>query len=258
MQYLHFDLPLRRVRLFPLGDWHYGSKQCDERFVIKIVKMIEADPEAKWFSLGDLLENAIIGSKSDVYTQTESPGSQLNNIVELLKPIAGKCLGMVPGNHEERTMRLVGLHPSSLIAKLLGVPYAVFSALVTLDLLEGHTPRSFSCYFHHGAGGGYTAGGKIQSLSKIRLIAPTVDALFCGHGHLTARTPVTWVEPGHAQYLKKRGYNYMIGSTLTWDESYAEEKAKVPATVEQIAVTFIAPAGGNSKRRQIYEVIEPD
>jgi hypothetical protein len=259
MEYKHYDLPLTRVRLFPLGDWHLGSRQCDERFVRKTIKLIEGDPEARWIGMGDLMENAIIGSKSDVYLQTTSPEDQIKTIVEMLMPIKDKCLFMLPGNHEERTMRMAGIHPDSVIAGRLLVPFYFYSVLFTLDLVEARTPRSFSVYCHHGSGGGYTAGGKVNAASKLRLIAPTVDATISGHCHTTSRTPVTWFEPGYKKLLKKIGYDYQIGSTLTWGKSYAEEKAKRPSTVEQICITFIGSTNGSTEyagRRQLFDIVD--
>jgi hypothetical protein len=50
----------------------------------------------------------------------------------------------------------------------------------------------------------------------------------------------------------------MIGSALTWNGSYAEEKAKRSAAEEHIAVTFsVYNGGGGDNRRQHYEVITP-
>lgn len=258
MKYLHFDLPMKRVSLYPLGDWHYGSRQCDDSFIQKVVAEIKSDPQARWVGLGDLIENAIVGSKSDVYLQTCPPKEQIDHVVKLLEPIKEKCLFMIPGNHEERTMRVVGLHPDEIIAGRLWVPYVGYSCLMTLDLTEAKTPRSFSCYFHHNSGGGYTAGGKVNAAAKLRLIVPTVDATFSAHLHTTGRTPVKWYEPGYKRVVEKVGYDYIIGSALTWNESYAEEKAKRPAVVEQIKVTFVGATNGRyDNRKQIFEVVQP-
>jgi hypothetical protein len=67
---------------------------------------------------------------------------------------------------------------------------------------------------------------------------------------------VTWFEAGKQSVIKRMGYDYITGSALTWNESYAEEKAKPASAVEFIKVTFIgATNGGPDSRRQIYEVI---
>lgn len=256
MRFFSYDIPAKRFTLYPIGDFHYGSRQCDLKFIEKLINEIKENPEAKWVSMGDLIENAIIGSKSDVYLQTIPPKEQVDAIISLLEPIKKQGLFLILGNHESRTMRVVGQQPEEIISYALRIPVAGYSACAVFDLVKAHTPKSFSCYFHHGAGGGYTPGGKVNAASKLRFIAPTADATFSGHSHMTARTSVTWFEPGRGQILRKTGYDYITGSTLTWNESYAEEKGKRASTVEHIRVTFIGSTNGRvDNRRQIYEVI---
>jgi hypothetical protein len=256
MQFFYRDFPTPQVTLYPLGDFHYGSRQCDVGFIKHVVKLIADDPNGYWFGMGDMMENAIIGSKSDVYLQVMPPKEQMEAIVELLKPIAKKGLFAIAGNHEQRSMRVVGLVPEQYICIQLGIPFMGYSCMGTIKLKSSHSPRTFSFYAHHNTGGGYTPGGKVNRAIALRKIAPTVDATFTGHVHMTGRNPVTWFEAGETQVLKKTGYDYIIGSTLTWNESYAEEKAKPASTVELIRVTFIGGTNGkHDSRRQIYEVI---
>jgi len=258
MKFKSFDIPAKQFTLYPLGDWHYGSRQCDVKFIKKVIAEIQDNPDAKWVGMGDLIENAILGSKSDIYLQTISPKEQIEVVCDLLAPIKDKGLFLVAGNHEARTMRAVGLYPEEIISSKLWIPFVGHSCLAVFDLEKAKTPRSFSCYFHHNRGGGYTAGGKVNRSLRLRDIAPTVDATFSGHFHTTSRIPETWYEPGYGQVLKKTGYDYIIGSALTYDESYAEELAKPPATVEHIKVTFIGNNRGDTVcRQQIYEVITP-
>lgn len=259
MKFFSYDIPAKQFTLFPIGDFHYGSRQCDESFIKKVINEIRDNPSARWVSMGDLIENAIVGSKSDVYLQSIPPKEQVDAVIEMLTPIKDKGLFLVVGNHESRTMRVVGQQPETIISYALRIPVAGYSACAVFDLTKAHTPRSFSCYFHHGTGGGYTAGGKVNAAEKLRLIAPTADATFSGHSHMTARTSVTWFEPGRDTVLKKTGYDYITGSALTWDESYAEEKAKRSSTVEHIKVTFVGNTNGRrDDRKQIYEVITAD
>lgn len=258
MKFYSYDIPAKRFTLYPIGDFHFGSRQCDIEFIKQLVEEIRANPEAKWVGMGDFIENAIIGSKSDVYLQTIPPKEQVDEIIKLLNPIREKGLFLILGNHESRTMRQVGQQPEEIMSYALRVPVAGYSACAVFDLTKAHTPRTFSCFFHHGAGGGYTPGGKINAASKLRFICPTADATFSGHSHTTSRSPVTWMEPGRTEVLRKTGYDYITGSTLTWNESYAEEKAKRASTVEHIKVTFIGSSNGRyDNRQQVYEIITP-
>ena len=257
MEFYTFNIPAKQIRIYPLGDWHYGSRQCDESFIKRVVGMVKDDDECRWIGMGDLIENAIVGSKSDVYLQTLPPKEQIEAVCDILAPIASKGLFLVGGNHEARTMRVVGQQPELFVSYKLRIPYAGFSCISVIDLEHAKTPRSFSIYAHHNYGGGYTPGGKINRAACLREIVPTVDATFSGHFHTTSRTPVTWFEPGYGKVLKKTGYDYITGSALTWDKSYAEEKAKPPSSVEHIRVTFVGNNRGDmSNQKQIYEVIQ--
>lgn len=255
-----YDFEGREMVLYPLGDWHLGSSQCSENFIRQVISEIKHTPNARWVGMGDMMENAIIGSKSDVYTQMLPPREQLNHIVSLLKPIEKQGLFLISGNHEQRTMRAVGIKPEEHIAVQLNLPFKEFSCLATLDFVRCKTPRTFTCYFHHNYGGGYQNGSKVNRADQLRHIVPTADAIFSGHFHITSRIPVQWYEAecGAKQVFARTGYDYITGSALTWNESYAEEKGKPPSAVEHIKVTFRGCTSGRcDNRQQIYEIISP-
>lgn len=258
MRFFNKRFPAEGFTLYPIGDLHYGSAQCDLSFVKRVVAEIKDNPNAYWVGMGDLIENAIVGSKSDVYTQTVQPRDQIAHIVELFRPVAEKGLFLIGGNHERRTTRQAGIVLEEHIAVQLGVPYKGFSCIAYFQTESSHTPHDFVCYFHHNYGGGYTPGGKVNRAESLRRIVPTADAIFSGHFHITSRIPVTWHEAGRKKALRKTGYDYITGSALTWNESYAEEKAKPAASVEFIKVTFIGGSSGKGdSRKQIYETISP-
>lgn len=261
MTFFHKKFDTNHFTLYPVGDWHLGSEQCDTGFISQVIEEIRLNSHAYWVGMGDLMENAIVGSKSDIYTQTLPPREQMDVIVKMLKPIRSKGLFLIGGNHEKRSHREVGITPEDYISTRLDLPFMGFSCIASFSMSHCKEPYVLTAYFHHNYGGGYTAGGKINRAYALRRIAPTVDATFSGHFHVTSRIPVTWYEPAHKRVLKKTGYDYITGSALTWDESYAEEKAKAPATLEFIKVTFIGPTTGDTKyygnSQQIYEVITP-
>lgn len=259
MKFILCDLPLKAVDLYPIGDWHLGSRQTLPKFITQVVQEIADNSEARWVSMGDLMENAIVGSKSDVYLATENPEDQLEKIVQLLKPIKDKCLFMIPGNHGARTMRMAGIDPDKVIADRLDVPYARYSVLASLMFRGIPPPNRAVCFFHHSRGGGSTPGGKVNAASKVRLITPNADAVFVGHSHTTSRTPITFYDAGYRGLVRRNVYDYIIGSALAWKESYAEEKALRPATVEQICVRFeCRHSDRNHYVKQTYRIIQPD
>jgi len=250
------DFDMKAFTLYPLGDFHVGSPQSNIKFIKEVIHEIDENPQGYWVGMGDLMENAIVGSKSDIYKQLIPPKEQLDYIVDLLNPIRHKGLFLIAGNHEQRTVRATGILPEEYLSIQLQLPFMGFSCLAVFQLLQSKTPRSFTCYMHHNWGGGYTPGGKVNRSVKLRDIVPTADATFSAHFHTTSRTPSTWYAPGRNQVIKHVGYDYCVGSALEYDNSYAEERAKTPATAEMIKVTFVGSTSGRGdNRKQIYEVI---
>lgn len=256
MEFFSRHFPKSYFDLYPLGDVHFGSAQCDIEFFKRVVGEVADNPDARWVGMGDFIENAIVGSKSDVYTQTMPPREQINYICDLLEPIKGKGLFLIAGNHEQRTMRVVGLCPEEHMAVKLNIPFMGFSCFASFIMSKCHTPTGFSCYFHHNYGGGYTSGGKVNRAEALRKITPTADAIFSGHFHTTSRMPVSWFDIGRGQVIRHTGFDYITGSCLTWNKSYAEEKGKPASSVEFIKVRFVGSScGREDTRKQIYEVI---
>jgi len=185
MEFYSKRFATKEFTLFPIGDTHIGSRQYRDTFFRQVIDEIAHNDNAYWVGMGDFMENALIGSKSDVYTQTMPPTEQADYIVNLLEPIKAKGLFLIAGNHEQRTMRTAGFIPEQFIANRLGLPYLGFSAFAYFILTPSNHNGTFVCYFHHNYGGGYTQGGKINRLDQLRKIAPTADAIFSGHCHTT-------------------------------------------------------------------------
>jgi len=246
MEFFRKDFDCEQFTLYPFGDWHLGSKQCDEDFIKQVIEEIATTDNAYWVGMGDLMENALVGSRSDVYTQVIPPEEQMMYICELLEPIKDKALFLIAGNHEARTHRLTGIRSELFISQRLDIPYKQFScyAFFTPSAKLPNNKRKklmgFRCYFHHDYGGGWTPGGKVNKAHKLREITPNADATFSGHFHITSRIPYRWAEIGSGgkHIWNRTGYDYITGSALKWDSSYAEEKAKPMAAMEFVKVTF--------------------
>lgn len=58
---------------------------------------------------GDLADYGLKNSKTNVYKAVMQPKEQQEYVYELFKPIAEKIVSAVPGNHEERITKEVGL-----------------------------------------------------------------------------------------------------------------------------------------------------
>ena len=252
----------KAINIYPFGDIHWGSPNCNQEFARQYIRAVQEDDEAYVVLMGDLMENALIGSLGDVYKQEDGPQLQVQELVELLSPIKEKILFAITGNHEERTAKRADLDPTQVICWGLGVPYMRYSCIARF-ILAGKAPRSFVCFFHHNKGGGETPGGKVNTADKLRNIVPHADAIFSAHTHVTSSMQHSWFDiteahTGEPRKITRYGHDYIIGSTLEYADSYADAKAMRPAVCSLIRVRFENRSTGHRDgRKQTYGVISP-
>ena len=96
-------------RVYPLFDIHGGHRACDERLLNATIRKIADDDSARWIGGGDYCE--FINRSDKRYDEAmvaswlvgarDLAGRQKDWILDKLKPIAGKCMGLYKGNHEE-------------------------------------------------------------------------------------------------------------------------------------------------------------
>lgn len=176
----------KEIYVHPIGDVHIGSSECDIQSFRKYVQKIRELPaNHRVILLGDIIENATRYSVGDgVYAQKYYPDAQLDQAVEILKPIRARIDGMVSGNHENRTKKEVGLDLSRVLADRLKIRRVYDPAQVlvqyTVDGVE------FLVFAFHGAGGGGTIGSIITKSIKRKEIFDQADLYLSGHVHIKA------------------------------------------------------------------------
>lgn len=108
--------------IYFIHDVHFGSPLFDNKKWETLKDIILGDDKAYVCFVGDLMENAIPNSKSDMFTQTHSPAEQKEWVTEQLKDFANKTLIVVAGNHEKnRTTKASGLYPLYDCCLLAGI-----------------------------------------------------------------------------------------------------------------------------------------
>jgi len=177
------------IEILPLADLHLGDVHCNLDYVQSFINYIKEHEYVYCVLNGDIINNAIKNSVSDIYGETMKPMEQLNRAYDLLSPIKEKILAITNGNHEFRTYREDGIDLMEILARQLGVAdkYSKESALVFLKL--GIDPKhknqqlQYTLYLNHGAGGGKKIGGKANRLEDM---AGIVDADIYIHSHTHA------------------------------------------------------------------------
>ena len=95
------DPSFKTVEIFFGHDIHFGSEEHDQRKWAAFKKEILAQPNRFVIFVGDYTENAVIGSKSDVYSQTAPPAVQKEWLIEQFIELRDRTICIVPGNHED-------------------------------------------------------------------------------------------------------------------------------------------------------------
>lgn len=177
------------VEILALADLHIGDRGADMALIKKLVNGVKDNPNRYCVLVGDLMNTAIIGSKSDAYSETLTPAEALQTCAQLLEPIKDKILAIVPGNHEERISRAVGVDMTRLLAVQLGLEHVYSDTTALLFVHMGKSwrgkPLTYSAYITHGTGGGRKPSSKLNALNDLAQVIDT-DIFICGHTHLPA------------------------------------------------------------------------
>lgn len=106
-----YPLEQDTLRIYAIGDVHVGSREFDEESIKKKIRLIKDDPCGAVVLCGDLGDYGLKNSKTNVYQAVMQPKEQQEYLYYMFYPIKDKITAAVPGNHEERITREVGLCP---------------------------------------------------------------------------------------------------------------------------------------------------
>ena len=197
MKIIKHDLgaDITEVNIIPLADLHLGSEHCLLKNIKKAIDEVASGKNTYTVLNGDLINNAIKTSVSDIYKEKLSPEQALNKLVELFMPIKDKILSVVCGNHEARTYRLAGIDVLNYFCSKLGVEH-LYHPVASIIFLSFGTSRgrkkvrnTFSIYHTHGTGGGKTVGAKANRLQNLSNVIHA-DVYIHSHTH----TPMIFKE----------------------------------------------------------------
>jgi len=179
-----------------IGDLHVGNRGFDEKDLRRVVKLVEENDNARWFAMGDLaecinlndprfkLEN--IPAMFHQYLEN-LPQVQINHVCDLLRPIAGKCIGYHAGNHEEKILRHTkSIDPMFDYRSLFPREAADLSRGVggtRLRFRDGGHVDTVKIFTTHGTGGATTEGAKWNRIKKLADSSPNYDIYAMGHVH---------------------------------------------------------------------------
>lgn len=167
----------RTIRVWAVADVHIGARECDLKGFEKFLKRVESEDDSYIVLCGDLVNNGLKDSLTNVYEETLPPSAQVELAAELLSPISHQILGCVGGNHEARSRKAVDLDPMYAIMLMLGRGelYRQNFAFVRVNLERGKTKDHYGLMLVHGK----TANKRRQFAYAVE----GVDAIVSGHTH---------------------------------------------------------------------------
>jgi len=192
--------------LYPIGDAHIGARNCAEKHLRKLVKIIADNSYARWIGGGDLLDCIKPQDKSrfdiknlpDWYFEGDANtvkehladilSQQLKRLIKILSPIKGKCLGLIQGNHEYAIAKHHNENIQKSICNALSAEDLTDVAFLRLRFVRPSGTRTIKVVIQHGYGGGRTAGAEPNKLDRFTA-RWQADIYFTGHTHTFTINP---------------------------------------------------------------------
>ncbi|WP_126992263.1 metallophosphoesterase [Thermosipho globiformans] len=232
MQIATYEFENDFIDILPLGDLHIGSEESNYK---QALKLLEEFPGTKIIFLGDLIDNAIINSLGDVYSQTENPHDAFQEVLSFLRKYRNRILGIVGGNHERRTWKKVGVDPIRLFADELGIPYADDLLILDIGIKNHQTYRGskkrthYAIACHHGASGGRFPEKSMRQHRYFQSMVANVDIYITGHTHVpqTSMTAVYEYDPRNKNITIRNMQHITIPAWT--EEKYARQKLLAPS-----------------------------
>jgi UDP-2,3-diacylglucosamine pyrophosphatase LpxH len=184
------------IKIRPIFDVHYGNQWCDVDAFKRFIS--EADENTWFIGGGDLLDSIIISDirrykKSSDATQSDAIiNDSIDGMIEILRPIKDRVIGLGHGNHEENILKYCSTDITRFISTALGIRQLGYSCMTRLLLsYDGGRTRTVVLYQHHGFGGGSrTPGGDLTKYSK-HAANYEADIYMYGHVHKRQTEPIS-------------------------------------------------------------------
>ena len=241
-------LPGRDTRVYAVADVHVGAREAAVGEFARWVDRIAAEHASYVVLCGDMVNNGLRDSMTNVYEEVMPPHAQIERAVELLTPIRDKILGAVGGNHEARTKRAADLDPMYAIMLMLGRGelYRPNFAAIRVVLERGKTKNRYALLLVH---------GKTESRKqKFALATEGFDAIVSGHVHQgSVSRPAKLVLTSGNRVVIKPLVNLTATSWLSYG-GYAAAGLYVPAATSSPQALVLEFSGTNDRNGDIRVV----
>ena len=222
--------------LYPLGDIHLGSANCDKTALFKTVDEIRSNPSARWIGMGDYVEwitpkdkrwaaGGIDESIINMANLDRIGDAYVEKIATILRPIMDKCWGMGKGNHEGTFERE---HHTNLTQRILqecampGDLYTGWAAITRVVFEDRNKHRSSIRVFHsHGWQAGRLSGAKVNQLDHLMGWIDGCRIYLQGHSHDCVVKKKTKLDT-NASFTKLSAYDSYGAHTGSYLRTYQQ------------------------------------
>lgn len=225
------------ITIIPIADVHLGSRECMESEFIDFVNSVKNTQNVYLILGGDLIDNGLKNSLTNVYRATMPPSQQKREMANILAPVADRILCAVSGNHERRSTKDADDDPVyDIMAKIDREDvYRENMAFLKLQFGEqegwGKTNPTYTIVVTHGAGGGQLTSGAVLRAERFGYAVDGMDALIIGHTHkpFTTNTGKIVIDPRNNVVSVKPFKVINMTSWLSYGD-YAAQKMLLPST----------------------------
>lgn len=176
------------IELYPVADLHWEDPNTNKDLFMKFVAYILDKPNRYIVVNGDITDDAIISSVSDIYGAEMNPGESTNQVSHILRQLIERVLAWGTGNHEGRIYKLTGIDISAIMAEKAGLSLEYYHNN-SFMLFINFGGIDYSAYFQHGNGGGRQKGGKLNMVVRMTEVVDA-DMFTSSHVHDPMFTPL--------------------------------------------------------------------
>lgn len=251
--------------LYPIADPHIGAAACDEDKLKSLVAIIAADDRAYWVGGGDYcdfvnrsdmkrFDPLAMASWLTVADLADLARAERDRFLDITKPIAGKCLGLLTGNHEDAILRhyerdvysdIVAAtkeHGNFPADHQLALGYSGYLDLNFYRSEKKSAGTKIIISLHHGYTGGRLAGAKALNMQRWLWTHDCHLALF-GHSHNTEIQieSVEYVDvKGNIKYQNRIGafMGTFLRGNINDIDTYSSRAGYAPMPVSYLEVTL--------------------
>lgn len=230
--------------IYFIHDIHYGSELFDEKKWKALKSKILEDSKAYVCFIGDMMENAIPNSKSDIFTQRCSPAEQKEWATEQLIDLKDKTIAVVAGNHENnRTTKVSGIYPLYDCCVIAGIGERYRNNIAFIDIGIGFVDAKRQKHYF----------GQIQHKAKdIKTVCSAdytdgIDFFAYGHDHEAKDRPrAKLVFDAHNKVIYKRNIECLNSGSFCKFGGYGAREAYRPQSDKMYKLRIF----GNTKKME--------